>query len=462
MSGLLSKIGAAITAYPESWDDYVGVGRWMIYKKLLVMIGILLPILLIVAIVILIHILQPEIEPEPEPPGIPVFHYFDDLLKLHTGEAVILDRRDRVIYRGRVENGLRSGWGRSLSPPDEILIYQGEFRFDQYSGQGSHYDQTGVLLYRGGFDKGVYNGTGVQYHNEEKRYEGSFADGLPHGEGVEYDGERNIRYTGSFARGNREGIGMETDPEGFPVYEGGFRLGKYDGQGRLYTSGGGRLVFEGTFLLGRPAREGKIFNLQGQLLYEGSVFDGKVDCVNLLGRSLDEWLERVSESPVTYFADGYAGLIYCDLGIAAIVQYDRSLNYADPQTDDDHSGHDNADPVPAPDGSLLIRSMLLEGDRYHEQIPVSGIETQWDEISGFEWFMASRLAAIQNPTAMNRVNAITISRGDNLYEVIGLPEKVPFDGHGIYKNRIFYMWNDDLSKGGVQSVIHLRKAQFGG
>ena len=31
---LLKKVWAVLTKYPDSWEDYIPIGRWMIYKRL--------------------------------------------------------------------------------------------------------------------------------------------------------------------------------------------------------------------------------------------------------------------------------------------------------------------------------------------------------------------------------------------------------------------------------------------
>ena len=35
---LLKKVWAVLTKYPDSWEDYIPIGRWMIYKRLPVLL----------------------------------------------------------------------------------------------------------------------------------------------------------------------------------------------------------------------------------------------------------------------------------------------------------------------------------------------------------------------------------------------------------------------------------------
>lgn len=467
MSKPSDQLKEASVLQPKSWDDYVSFAGWMIYKKLLIALLVIIALLLACILALL---LKPK--PEPESTGIPVYYYFDELLKLYSGEVIIINEADKTIYQGQVQNGLRSGWGKHLFPVDGSTIYEGEFRGDVYEGQGILYDSQDVILYQGQFANGLFNGHGVLFEKENKKYEGSFADGLLDGVGVLYDESERIRYQGEFARGMKDGAGLELDADGNPLYEGGFREDMYNGQGTLYTVGGSRLKFEGVFIRGKPARTGKIYNLQGQLLYDGPVLDGKVDCIGLLGLGANDWKPLVMEKPVIYFDSGSVGYLYGELGIAAVGIYSlepqapnsvESAEYADFVDGQAESEAKESNPTFS-DDDVFFYTMLVAGQNYSEQLPLDeSAEIALDSVDGFEDFMSSRLAAIENPLVKLETEAEVKRIDSNTYEVIGLPESVEFDGDAFYKDLIYYYFDGkDLSKGGTADVIHCRKRQFGG
>lgn len=41
MEDFFKKLWNVITAYPTSFEDYVGVGRWLIYKKFLLILAVI-------------------------------------------------------------------------------------------------------------------------------------------------------------------------------------------------------------------------------------------------------------------------------------------------------------------------------------------------------------------------------------------------------------------------------------
>ena len=67
---LLKKVWAVLTKYPDSWEDYIPIGRWMIYKRL----PVLLLLAALLAVVIFWHL-------KPGPVEIPVFEETEAALK---------------------------------------------------------------------------------------------------------------------------------------------------------------------------------------------------------------------------------------------------------------------------------------------------------------------------------------------------------------------------------------------
>ncbi len=484
MKAILRKVWGALTAYPRSYDDYIGFGRWLVYKKLLVLLGCAL---LLLAGFGAWWLLRPE-----EPFTLPVFYELDDRLKTFSGEAVLVDEQREVVYRGQVLNGLPSGQGRRFQPPGERLVYEGDFSGGRYDGLGKLY-QDGELVYQGEFCEGDFSGSGTLYQGEELLYQGGFAHGLYsgsgslfqkgrlvyrggflenlyHGEGTLYGADGAAVYTGGFAYGQFEGEGTRFDPSGRAVYQGGFRNGLYDGTGCLYAEDG-RLSFQGSFVQGIPDRFGSLYNAQGQLLYEGNIREGKPDFLELLGLPIPEVCERVRELPVLYYGGGYVGYLYQELGFACISRYDytgfRTLAPADL-----YPGLTGEEGPPEPDSpslfaqpadNLVANTLLVTGAQFFMQVPDRGVLLEQPEMTGFAAFLESRLAGIDDPLRWEDSPARTVQRGDHLYEVVDLPERAEYNGVRRFRNGISYLYREqESSKGGVPGVIFLEKARVGG
>lgn len=484
MKTALQKIWSALTAYPRSYDDYIGFGRWLVYKKLLVLIGCALLLFLGIAAW---WLFRPE-----EPFTLPVFYELSDQLKPFSGEAILVDEQKKVVYRGQIADGLPSGRGRQFQPPDETLVYEGDFSGGRYDGLGKLY-QDGALVYEGEFREGRFSGSGTLYRDGEIHYQGQFAhglysgsgslfqkgdlsyrggflEGLYHGEGVLYGADGSAVYAGGFAYGKFEGEGTAFDPSGRPVYQGGFRNGLYDGPGSLYSEDG-RLTFQGTFIQGVPDRFGSLYNAQGQLLYTGNIREGRPDLLGLLGLPISEICERVRELPVIYYGSGYVGYLYQELGFACISRYDytgfRALGPADLYPDLTGAGEASEPDSPSlfaqPADNLVANTLLVTGMQFFSQVPDRGVLLEQPELTGFSAFLASRLAGISDPLRWEDSPARTVRRGDHLYEVEGLPEQVEYNGVRRFRNGVSYLYREqEVSKGGVPGMIFLEKSRIGG
>lgn len=482
---LLKKFWAALTAYPDSWDDYIPLGRWLIYKKL----APILAVLLIAAVAVLLWYLRPA-----PPAEIPVFDIGDAALKKYSGEAVLTEYGD-IVYRGQVALGLRSGYGREIVVKDdaEETVYEGDFFQDRYQGEGTLFSdgavlyaggfQNGVfngagtlwsgdtLLYRGQFISGLYEGRGLLYQDGKKRYEGDFLSGEYDGQGTLFGADEQIVYTGGFRRGKYDGQGVELLANGVKRYEGAFRNGKYDGMGTLYH--GARFQYRGEFVNGAPGPTGSIFNAQGQLLYSGPALRGQADYLALLGLPLAELKECVREVPSIYYRNGEAGFLYRELGFAAIVRYDYdafqppvpAMGGGDVPPELlpeilENGGDPGISLLTAPEDNLVANLLLVEGARIAGQIPADGTEAVERGLGGFQAFMASRVAA--DPMAAARFPAKVEKRGDHLYQVTELTETDWGTLKGVFQELVYYLWPNGTNVKGVPEVIFCGKAKFGG
>lgn len=482
---LLKKFWASLTAYPDSWDDYIPLGRWLIYKKL----ALILAFLLIIAAAVLLWCLRPAPAAE-----IPVFDVGDAALKKYSGEAVLTEYGD-IVYRGQVVLGLRCGYGREIVTKDdaEETVYEGDFFQNRYQGEGTQFS-GGAVLYEGGFQNGVfegvgtlwigetllyhgqfldglYEGRGILYQNGKKLYEGDFLAGVYDGQGTLFGADEQTVYTGGFRRGKYDGQGVELLADGAKRYEGAFRNGKYDGVGTLYHEA--RFQYRGEFVNGVPGPSGSIFNAQGQLLYSGPALRGQVDYLALLGLPLAKLEECIREIPSIYYRDGEAGFVYRELGFAVIMRYDydsfQSLVPAmgggelPPELlpaileSADESG---LSLFTSPEDNLAANLLLVEGARMADQIPEDGVEAVEQVLDGFQAFMASRVAA--DPMAAAQFPAKVEKRGDHLYQVTELTGTDWGTLNGVFKERVSYLWPAGTNIKGVPQVIFCCKAKFGG
>ncbi|MVB09361.1 MORN repeat protein [Caprobacter fermentans] len=505
MKKLLKALWKKIVAYPTSWKDYVTVGRWMIYKKLLIIVSVLIPVLAVALICFFSR----------QPAGaVPVFRESDAKLKLYSGQAVVLmNQGNQKIYAGQVACGKYSGSGQLYSPSDGTLIYSGDFSEGKYSGQGSlyigkqllyeggflnglyngngtlysgsnvlfsgqfangAYDGTGTLyegkniLYSGQFAGGAYSGKGTLYANSVKVYEGGFENGLYSGQGSLYT-QGKLIYTGGFAQGKRDGQGIQTTPDGVKIYEGAFRNDCYDGEGKLYSGGGARLQFEGNFIQGKPGPSGSIYNARGQLLYSGAVYEGSVDYLSLLGIPVSTLRTEVKEVPDIYYGSGFVGYLYQELGFAFITKYDYSTdssqsgpamkNTLSISTSSEIVSEADSSLFAKPEDNLVVNTLLVEERFFSLQMPENESPSAVkNNITGFEELMESRLARIPHSSFRQSYQPRTTIRGDHLFEALNLPEAAQFTGKSFDKDGVTYFYRtSDCTKDGVPWVIFCEK-----
>lgn len=511
MKKLLQKLWNKIVAYPTSWKDYVTVGRWLIYKKLLIVLAVLISIAAVSLIYYFSH--------QPVAGVIPVFRESDEKLKVYSGQAIVLmNQGDQKIYAGQVAAGKYSGSGQLYSPSDGTLIYSGDFSEGKYAGQGSlysgkqllyeggflnglyygngtlysgsnvlysgqfangAYDGTGTLyegkniLYSGQFAGGAYSGKGVLYANGVRLYEGEFENGLYSGQGSLYT-QGKLIYTGGFAQGKRDGQGVQTTPDGAKVYEGSFRNDNYDGQGKLYSGSGARLQFEGNFIQGKPGPSGSIYNTRGQLLYSGAVYEGSVDYLSLLGVPVATLQTKVKEVPEIYYGSGFVGYLYQELGFAFITKYDYSADSSssgpatrktssNPASSETVSGADSS-LFAKPEDNLVINTLLVEEQSFSLQMPAGKIASvPQNQITGFEELMESLLARLTYSSFRQSYQPKIVTRGDHLFEVPDLSETAGFNGKSFDQSDITYFYRtSDCTKDGAPWVVFCEKDKKNG
>ena len=249
---------------PSSRKDFIETKRLFVAKSLLVM----LVVGLVVLILFLYFIAWPWL----------VSRFFtahlyqeDDKLPAYNGRVVVYHDEEKTIPKleGKLTEGLAQGEG-SEYDEDGLLAYEGSFVDGKRQGTGRLYE-AGVLCYEGQFAAGLPDGQGTAFYpSGSQEYSGAFSQGVYEGEGTLYYEDGQVRYKGQFSNGSFEGQGRLYQEDGTLLYEGNFQEGTYSGEGKLHLSSGLRL--EAEFEDGVPVGEVSIYR-QGKINYQGEVED---------------------------------------------------------------------------------------------------------------------------------------------------------------------------------------------
>jgi hypothetical protein len=182
---------------PRDKNDYYGMFRWLVSKKLAFAIIIGAAVLGIWYIIAMSPLASASGAGEGGP-SIPTYRYNSLALKFHRGEVRILDKDNLVAYIGFVADGRAQGRGRLFAPGGEVM-YGGEFQNSMYEGQGELFYPDGAFRYIGEFSKNQFHGAGSHFRpNGTLEYSGGYAFGLRSGQGELFNGSGSRIYTGTF------------------------------------------------------------------------------------------------------------------------------------------------------------------------------------------------------------------------------------------------------------------------
>lgn len=182
---------------PRHEKDYYSVFGWLISKRLVVAITIIIGLL---SCYYIFFVNPPSVFTKSST-GIKTYSYDSIPLRFTSGEVRILAKSGYLAYEGTVSKGKAKGQG-TLYNIDGSVVYKGQFDNSKYNGSGSLYYPSGQIKYVGEFVDNEYNGSGVLYReNGSTEYEGSFIDNMKDGEGVQYDSSNNKVYAGQFSKG---------------------------------------------------------------------------------------------------------------------------------------------------------------------------------------------------------------------------------------------------------------------
>lgn len=178
---------------PRDELDYYTFFSWMISRKLVMTLAILL------GMVSLLLIFSFHPFRSFEGGGTVRAYRYDSLpLKFHKGKVKILAEDGYTAYIGEVAKGSASGRG-TLFGKEGNLIYQGDFKDSMYNGTGTLYYKAGALRYEGGFRDNLYEGQGTGYwNNGSVEYTGNYENGMKSGEGELYNANGGPVFTGMF------------------------------------------------------------------------------------------------------------------------------------------------------------------------------------------------------------------------------------------------------------------------
>lgn len=111
-------------------------------------------------------------------------------------------------------------------------------------GRGTIRDTNGIIIYDGEFRDDNFNGVGRLRLDEKHTYIGNFVDGEKHGKGKIVTFQDRYSYEGDFEDDLKHGYGIESFPNG-SVYKGRFAFDKKEGKGTYEISGSSK--YEGEF-----------------------------------------------------------------------------------------------------------------------------------------------------------------------------------------------------------------------
>lgn len=178
---------------PKHKDDYYGIFRWLISKKLAYLIVIVIGI---VSVSFLYNNKTNFFHTESD--SVKSYNYGSILLRFAKGNVRIKGKDGYLAYEGNVAKGRVTGVGK-LYNHDEQLIYDGEFDYNAYNGRGQMYYPGAGLYYEGEFKDNAFEGDGVMYReNGTLWYRGEFKKGMKDGNGILYDAGGSQIFSGPF------------------------------------------------------------------------------------------------------------------------------------------------------------------------------------------------------------------------------------------------------------------------
>lgn len=180
---------------PKDKNDYYGIGRWLVSKRLAFALIAVVGILCIAYI----DANVPQKASDGNAATLHTYKYNSLPLKFYNGTVNILAKNGHLAYTGQVSKGAVNGNG-ILYAKDGTKVYEGAFSDNKYNGAGQLYYGSGVLEYNGDFSENQYQGKGSFYRpTGTLEYTGDYESGHRSGQGQLYSSTGNLIYTGTFS-----------------------------------------------------------------------------------------------------------------------------------------------------------------------------------------------------------------------------------------------------------------------
>lgn len=181
---------------PRDEKDYYGFLGWLISRRLVVALTIVIGLL---SVYYIVFINPPSIFLQ-SGTGLKTYNYNSLPLRFTEGEVRILAKSKYLAYEGEVKKGVASGFG-TLFGKSGNVIYEGNFQNSMYNGKGNLYYPSGQMHYIGEFVDNEFQGTGTLYRESGSvEYIGAFVDNMKEGNGELFDTSNNKVYQGTFSK----------------------------------------------------------------------------------------------------------------------------------------------------------------------------------------------------------------------------------------------------------------------
>ncbi len=272
---------------PRNNEDYFTVGRWMISRRLVY------ALVLIIGVVSIWYIsTETSLFKHFDEDGVKTYDYNSLRLRTAKGHVRILGKSGYRAFDGNVEEGYVTGEGTLYNPAGNV-VYTGTFDQNKYEGQGTLNYPAGNMMYQGTFHDNRFEGNGTLYReNGTKEYEGSFARGMKNGAGILYDSGENELYIGSFSSDNivySEMLG-KTASEVADCYKGARDLYMTDDESVVYMTGIDALYHgvRDAEALDDEEKVTEVYVLHDYFTYGGEVVDTIPNIEDVLGSPVYE------------------------------------------------------------------------------------------------------------------------------------------------------------------------------
>lgn len=184
-----------LSVKPRHKKDYYAISKWLVSKKLIYFIVLVVGVLCAYYLLIINPIISFN-----NVAGVREYYYNAIPLRFVNGSVKIKAKSGYVAYEGNVSKGAVEGKG-TLYNINGDTVYIGDFAENKFEGTGKAYYPANVLKYEGTFSNNLYEGEGTLYReNGSMEYSGAFSKGKKDGMGTLYDTGSNQVYQGLFSQ----------------------------------------------------------------------------------------------------------------------------------------------------------------------------------------------------------------------------------------------------------------------